>query len=287
MKKAIRALLTGMNTGYRLRYVSLIVYSMQLLLALSVGMQVRAVLDASVGQSLELRKLLSGYDHTVIMDFLKVHGASLTPLLGQLRWLLPVWLVASVFLNGGLLLCAIYPERISRGAYWRFAAEYFNRFFKTALVFLTIAITWTALLFIPLLITLMPMLETFQSEKSAIAISLLVVVLWLIGCSVLFVWSLLTRIRQAEGERTARSIRAGWSDLWHDKSTYALTVLLFLGIQFLLAVIYLFLSGAMGTHTAGGIFIVFLLQQLFVYSRIVLRGVMYGTVRIIQQEKYD
>ena len=282
MKQVTQALIQGMKTGYRLRYVSLIVYSMQLLLALSVGMQIREVLEASVGHSLEIKKLFSGYDHTVIMDFLKVHGASLTPLFGQLRWLLLVWLITSVFLNGGLLLCAVNPERISRADYWHFAAVYFNRFLKTALIFLILALLLTALLFVPLLIALMPMLESFQSETTAIGIALLVVAVWLTGCSVLFVWSLLTRIRQAGGNRTWSAVRAGWRDFQGKKSRYILVVALFLAIQLLLAAIYLLLSGATGTHTGGGIFVVFLLQQLFVYSRIVLRGVMYSTVRMIQ-----
>lgn len=285
MKQVVQALTQGLKTGYQLRYVSLIVYAMQLLLALSVGMQIREVLEASVGHSLEIKKLFLGYDHTVIMDFLKVHGASLSPLFGQLRWLLLVWLMTSVFLNGGLLLCAVHPERISRADYWHFSAVYFNRFLKTALIFLTLALVWTALLFVPLLINLMPMLETFQSEKSAIGIVILVVALWLTGCSVLFVWSLLTRIRQARDYQTWLAVRAGWRDFLEKKGPYLLVAASFLGLQLMLAVIYLLLSGATGTHTAGGIFIVFLMQQLFVYSRIVLRGVMYSTVQIIQNAK--
>jgi len=283
MKQVTQALIRGISIGYRLRYVSLIVYSMQLLLALSVGMQIREVLNASVGHSMEIEKLYAGYDHTVIMDFLKVHGASLTPLFGQLRWLLLVWLVASVFLNGGLLLCAIRPEQASRAAFWQFSAGYFNRFLKAALIFLVLTLIWTALLFVPLLLNLMPMLESFRSEKIALAIAFLVLAVWLTGLAVLFIWSLLTRIRQAEGMRTARAARVAWSDFWRQKSQFILFSLLFLAIQLLLAVTFLLLSGAVGTHSGAGIFVVFLLQQIFVYSRIVLRGVMYGTIRIIQE----
>ncbi len=286
MKQVIQALIQGFKTGYRLRHVSLIVYAMQLLLALSVGMQIREVLDASVGRSLEIKKLFSGYDHTVVMDFLKVHGASLTPLFGQLRWLLLVWLVASVFLNGGLLLCAIHPERTSRGAYWQFAAGYFNRFLQTGLIFLVLLLVWTAMLFIPLLISLMPMLETFRSEKPVIGVALLVVTVWLTGGAVLFVWSVLSRIRQTEGERMMRAMRKGWSDFMRNKGSFLLLAAIFLGLQLLVAAAYLLCSGAAGTHTGTGIFVVFLLQQVFVYSRIVLRGVMYSTVQIIQHAKY-
>ena len=79
------AFLQGFNTGIRQWRIASIVYFLQLYLALTLGMQVYDVLEASIGHSLEINKLLQQYDHTVITDFLKVHGASITPLIGQLR----------------------------------------------------------------------------------------------------------------------------------------------------------------------------------------------------------
>jgi len=81
-------------------------------------------------------------------------------------------------------------------------------------------------------------------------------------------------------------MRKGWSDFMRNKGSFLLLAAIFLGLQLLVAAAYLLCSGAAGTHTGTGIFVVFLLQQVFVYSRIVLRGVMYSTVQIIQHAKY-
>src|SRR5690349_3066954 len=102
-----------------------VVYLLQLCLAVPFGMEVYDVLQASIGHSLEIDRLMHGYDHTVITDFLKVHGASITPLIGQLRWLLLIWLVFSVFTNGGMLFSAAQSDRTSVQAYWQKAAAYF------------------------------------------------------------------------------------------------------------------------------------------------------------------
>jgi len=85
----------------RKRLVSL-VYVVQLALALTIGLQVYQVFEASIGDSLALEGLKSGYAHTVINDLLNIHGPSLSPLLGQVRWLILLYLIISAFLSAGI-----------------------------------------------------------------------------------------------------------------------------------------------------------------------------------------
>ena len=73
------------KTGTSQWRVAAIVYFVQFCLALTLGMEVHNVLGASIGKSLEINKLAAHYDHTVFSDFLKVHGASITPLIGQFQ----------------------------------------------------------------------------------------------------------------------------------------------------------------------------------------------------------
>ena len=93
------AYLQGIKTGLLQWRITASVYLIQLGLSLTLGIQIYEVLQASIGHSLEINKLMHGYDHTVLTDFLKVHGASITPLLGQIRWLLLLWLLFSVFIT--------------------------------------------------------------------------------------------------------------------------------------------------------------------------------------------
>ena len=63
-----RAFLQGWKVGLQTVRVGLVVYLLQFLLALTLGMLVYNDLQGSIGNSLELKKLLFDYDHTVITD---------------------------------------------------------------------------------------------------------------------------------------------------------------------------------------------------------------------------
>ncbi|MBK9337946.1 MAG: hypothetical protein IPM98_15935 [Lewinellaceae bacterium] len=190
------AFLHGFRVGVGQWRIAAIVYVLQLCLALTVGMQVYEVLDASIGNSLEINKLLRQYDHTVVTDFLKVHGASITPLLGQLRWLLLVWLLFSVFLNGGLLYCAASPEQASGRSFWQGGAAYFFPFLKISLFFLPAVLLWTGVLWLPIAVFLERALEYLPSEKHTVWGVLTLAAFWLAGLGLLFVWAVLSRLQR-------------------------------------------------------------------------------------------
>ncbi len=128
--KLREVLIHSFRTGMRQWRIAALVYFFQVCLALTLGMQVHGVLEASIGHSLELDKLLKGYDHTVVTDFLKVHGASITPLIGQLRWLLLIWLIFAVFIDAGLLACSAAPLEASARNFWKGGVAWFFPFLK-------------------------------------------------------------------------------------------------------------------------------------------------------------
>ena len=117
----------GINTGLRHWRTALIGYVFQLLLVFTVGMQIYQVFEASIGNSLGINELMDGFDDTVVSDFIQVHGASLSPLLGQLRYLFLVYLVFSVFINAGLLF-AVSEEKPGWVSFWEGGKKYFLHF---------------------------------------------------------------------------------------------------------------------------------------------------------------
>ncbi|MBK8427921.1 MAG: hypothetical protein IPL27_19000 [Lewinellaceae bacterium] len=180
----------------------------QFCLALTLGMQVHGVLESSIGHSLEINKLLQHYDHTVLTDFLKVHGASITPLIGQLRWLLLVWLLFSVFIHAGLLVCAARPEQTGGRNFWTAGAAYFFPFLKISLFFLLLALVGTVVLFLPIALFLEPSLQYFSSEKYSVWLVLGFLLLYGFGLIKLYVWSVLSRLSHVEtGASTFKSIQ--------------------------------------------------------------------------------
>lgn len=275
--------LQAFKIGIRQWRIAAIVYVVQFCLALTVGMEVYNVLESSIGNSLEMNKLLLHYDHTVLTDFLKVHGASITPLIGQLRWLLLVWLLFSVFIHAGLLVCAAKPEQAGGRNFWTAGAAYFFPFLKISLFFLLLAFIWTVVILLPIVLFLEPSLQYFSSEKYSVWLVLGFLLLYTFGLIKLYVWSVLSRLSYVEtGASTFKSIQNGWLIFWKKKWALLGFVLGFMALQLLLMFIYWQLEAFSGMTSTALIGIFFVVQQAFVFFRIQIRQMMYAGIGLIR-----
>jgi hypothetical protein len=271
--------LKGFKIANKQRRIAAIVYFIQLCLALTLGMQVHNVWESSIGNSLEINKLLKNYDHTVISDFLKVHGGSITPLIGQLRWLLLVWLIFAVFLDAGLLVCVIKSKKASAKLFWRSAAKYFFPFLKISLIFLFLALLWSALVFVPIAIYLQPSFEYFNSEKYSVVLVFLMMMIYFSGLAFLMAWSVVSRLYKIEKNCTIwQSIRQGWEKFWSNKSRFLGLLGCFLLFQLILIGLYWVIEAFVGMSSPALILSMFLLQQVFVFARVQLRQMMYASL---------
>lgn len=275
--------LFGLKTGVRQWRIAAIVYAIQVCLAVVLGMQVYEVLKASIGQSLELKKLLEGYDHTVFTDFLNIHGASITPLIGQLRWLIPVWLLFSAFLNGGLLRCAAEPETASPRSFWQGGAGYFFPFLKIGLFFTVLALVWTLVLWLPVAAMLESALERLPSEIPVVWGVLFLLLVWLTGLGGLFIWSVLSRLHYIRaGQSLAGSLRGGGRRFRGNKTRYWALLVLFAALQLLLTAGYWVLEAQVGMISAPMVLVFFVVQQTFVFARMLARQMMYVALAVDQ-----
>ncbi len=256
--------------------ISSIVYFFQWCLAMTLGMQVYDVLNASIGHSLEIKQLLSHYDHTVLMDFLKVHGASITPLIGQLRWLLLAWLLFSVFMDAGLLYCISKKSALALD-FWLGGASYFFSFLKISLLFLGMMLIWTGLIWGPVLIYLEPSLAYFPSEQYSVWLVILFLVLYILGLAELLIWSVLSRyILMDKGGKIFHCLVSGRRIMGKSKGRFLGVLLAFGGAQIVLIALYWGLDAGIGMTSSAGILILFIIQQAFVFFRIQLRQMMYA-----------
>ncbi len=258
-------------TGLRHWKIVLLVYFLQLLLAIPLAMQVWHVLEASIGNSLEITKLLSGYDHTVISDFLKVHGGSITPLIGQLRWVLLVWAIFSVFINAGVLYTLVKKTPILL-AFWTGGATYFFRFAKIAVVFLLLLSLWSGIVLLPYLANLMVNLETMASEKTVLGYFLAHVLLWLVGFIYLSIASIVAKTAIIkEGLTTWQALKRGLVFTFRHFFQTMGIFLFFNLLQLLAMAIYWWLEGRSGMVTGGLVVVFFVMQQGLVLLRITVR----------------
>lgn len=283
-------MLSLMSTFFRgaLRHwrVAGVVYVIQLGLALTLGMQVYEVLESSIGESLNLDRILDGYDHTVMTDFLKVHGASITPLIGQLRWLLLVWLLFSVFLNGALLYGAANKEIPAIGKFWLGGSRYFISFLTVAIFSLFVIAVWTALVWIPAILHLQWALEYFTTEKVAVWAIITLLFIYLAGLAVWYVLSITVRLEIIRHQMSIRqAVVSGWQLLWRKRLPIFRLLVFYAFIQITLLIIYWLTDAYVGMRSGLGIVFMFMAQQCLAYVRILLRAGLFQGVQSITVAK--
>lgn len=274
-------LLHAFSTAVQQRRIAFLVYFMQLCIALTLGMQVYEVFRASIGHSLEINKLLNHYDHTVLTDFLKVHGASITPLIGQLRWIIPAWLLFSVFIDGGILVTT-KTKTAAVQDFWLGGSQFFFPFLKITLIFLLMALAWTLLILLPLAFFLEPSLEYFDSEIYSIGLFSGLLLFYLLGLLELFTWSVLSRtVQTRSGAGAWKCIREARRIFSRNKRTYMTLIMGFGAFQLLLLAAYWSLDSLIGMTSPLHILVLFILQQGFVFLRIQVRQMIYAGVNYL------
>ena len=240
------------------------------------------MLQASIGHSLEIKKLLPNYDHTVVTDFLKVHGASITPLIGQLRWLLLTWMLFSIFTNAGLLYCSYVPEQTSWRTFWQGGATYFFSFLKISFFFWALTLVWTLVIWMPTLMFLERSFQYFPSEKYTVWLVFLLLIVWLTGLAVLFVWSILSRMQRLRtGGLIWSSIKSAGKIFRQNKARFMGMLGGFALLQLILTSLYFALEALIGMVSPWSLLTVFLIQQAFVFSRIQIRQMMYAGIGLV------
>lgn len=275
----INAFKYGLQMGVKQWRTALIAYFLQLLIVVPLGFQVYQVLEASIGNSLGLNKLMSGFNDTVVTDFFNVHGASLSPLLGQLRWVLLIYLIVSVFINAGLLN-AVVKEKKGWFVFWEGGAGYFFRFLKVALFFLLIAGIWTGVIWVPFMGFFQTSPEVFSSEKISVLMLFAVLFIYFIVLVFLFNWSVIARIKIMTAElKIGQALKEGFVFSVRNYFSIMGLFLLFLFIQLIFMAIYWNIESASGMISPVLVLVFFILQQLLIYSRWVFKIGIYGGVK--------
>lgn len=266
----------GIRNGIKHWRAGLIVYVILLALALTIGIQVYHVLEASIGNSLELDRLVKQYDHTVIRDFFKVHGASVSPLMGQLRWYMLIYFIFSIFINAGLLHAILNDPKSNWKNFWAGGAKYFVPFLKLGIFFLLMFVFWTAIIAIPATMYIGKIFNTTVTEMPMYYVAgvstLLVLMYWVILMS----WSINSKLSFMQEEaKVWPSIKRGFKLTTQNILSSPRLLVLFFIFQLLVVFIHLYIEGVFGMTSSLLIVIFFITQQLLVFFRILWRLMVY------------
>ena len=272
-------LLTAYKRGFSqtlpLQRMVAAIYAIHLLFALAIAIQAASVMQALIGDSLEIDKLLSGYDHTVISDLRHVHGEALGVVTAQIKWVLLLYLLALVGIRGGMiaLLRDTPPGTRSLRSFWAGSYRHYFPFLRLGILMLGLQLLTAVAVFVPFGWIVSKSIGPGFTERGVILSALPVLLLFLALLSFLMTVSQYAhaRLSRPGKPRIGHSMWAAFQMvLRHPGKTWGL-FLFNVGTLLPLSLLYLLLSHAVGMSGSFTIALGFLIQQAFVYARILAK----------------
>ena len=247
-----------------------IVYFFQLLLALTIGLQVYQVIEASMGNSLSLGRMISKFDYTILQDLFNVHGASLSPLIGKLRWYILLYMIFSAFINAGIWNALIKEEgQKDWSLFWNGGARYFGKFIGIGIIITVLFIIWSLFIWGPYAASFFNLMETWLNDSHIIWLGLLLFFIWIHGVSFLFVWGAYSRVSiVTETIGVLNAIAKNFKFALRRIFRLLPALWLFALILFLLYFAVIFLESNIGISSVGLIIGFFFFQQFVIWLKI-------------------
>ncbi len=261
-------------SGLSRRRLVTTIYFIQLILALTIGLQVYQVFEASIGNSMSLEGLKMGDAHMVINDLLNTHGASLSPLLGQVRWLVVVYLIVSAFMHAGIWYSIIKEDNTL--SLWVGGATYFWKSLAIGLVMMILWILFSALIWLPYLGKIQSWMESLLSEAPILWGGIGIAMLWSFGSVFFFIASSFAKVLMIrDGKGVWSSIGQGLKNGF--KKIFKILPILLLFFVVLVGVysIHSLVDDWSVFSTTIGVLFLFFVQQLIVWFKIAMRVSVY------------
>jgi hypothetical protein len=285
----MRAFVTGVRRANSALRLVLLLYAVNLLLAVPIALGFRSTVAVAFGHSTSPESLIRGFDYTVVQDFMDHHGREIESLFRQLVGFAFVSMLLSTFLAGGTLSTLRDQNGgFSAETFFRDCGKYFARFFRLFLIFGILLILLAVVLSAGLGAALTQMIDNADSEVGAFAA--------FIGVGLAFVLPVMLLMMAADYAKIitvtndARSVTGAARDAFRFilKNFFSavglqLTLLVLL---FLLVAAYWGIEGFIGMTSPLSIAVVFLIQQLFMISRMWIRVTFFsGEMMLYEAQK--
>lgn len=261
----IDALQAGGRHALKHWKIAAIIFGLQFICAAIVGAIFQQNLTAQLGNSLAGKVFEEGFNYTVFYDMLREAPDALSGFWSAFSIVIPVFALISVFLHAGAIK-ALLTRNTRLGKFLSHAKSYFLPFAVMAILFFVLFVIVTAVLWGPLLVNALPMVESLESDLFYVWIVIACLILYLFIISFIVNWSINSRINYAViSESVWSSLKAGFS--WTRKKYLPLwlTFMFFVILSIFIMYINVRLDGI------NAIWITFILALILAFFRTISR----------------
>ncbi|QJD77701.1 hypothetical protein [Spirosoma rhododendri] len=276
-----------------------LIYALTLGLALLVALPLYSTLTTEAQGSLAFLNLLSGFDYTVVTDFMKRSGPAVKAVFGAVRWLNLTYLLLTIFLTGGILLRFAQltslqdrplgaGSRFRAGLFWEGCSHYVGRMLRLFGVTLLFVLV-TGIIWIIIGILVGGAVSSEYSEREVFGVSILFFGLFAVTTTLLLCIGDFAKVLlfRADAHGAFRAFgQAGRFVLANPLRTYG-PYLLFILIGTGFFALYFLLENMLPVDGWLMIAVLFVIQQVLIAVRVGLKvgwlGTAYGIAQTLPQ----
>ncbi|WP_375447840.1 hypothetical protein [uncultured Fibrella sp.] len=254
-------------------HLLVLLFLLTLLPALPSALAFFGTLTSEGEGSLAPLQMLPGFNYTVFADFMHDHGRAIWPLIRTGWWTVVLSLLISIWAKGGVLYSL--TNSFSAVTFWQAGTHYFGRNLRLLGLTSLFVLLWLLVLIlvgilVGLLLELVP--GNSFSERGYVAIGAMGLLLFGFALIRILCTSQYASVLMYQQDETAalRAYGRSWRFVGqHARATFGRYLLLIL-IGTVLLAIYLLFESLFQAHNWLLIGLLFVLQQAFVFSRVVL-----------------
>lgn len=268
--KIFTSYFSGLKSASRLKKMTTLIYGVTFLLALIIAIPFHSTLTSEAGNTMALRSMLKHFDYTTYSDFMRVSGKAIRPFITTAIWMGMFYLLFTVFFSGGVLnILNSEVQKFSIKNFLDGCGKFFFRFLRLAIYMIIILLLVTAIVFMPIGMIIASAYKTVQSEASLFYIILIGAIVYAFFFLLILMIGDYAKIILFKND-SKKSLKSAWTStkfvFKHFFGAYSLYILLLIA-PVLFFVVYFLLNNSIGMVSGFTIFIMFLIQQIFIWLR--------------------
>ena len=266
----IQAFSSGLRRATAEPKMVLVLYVVNLLIALPLTMAFRAVLQAGFGSSMAPATLVGSLDFTTWQDFMAAHRDELSAVFRQISWVVIISMIVNTFLAGGIL--AVLKDsggRFTASAFFGGCGVYLGRFLRLFVLFLIVLLVVVLVFGLIVAILTDALTTNASSEVTEFWVRIAMGVIFLIPVMIVMMIADYAKISVVLNEERSM-LKSAWKATKfvavHFFQTFGLELMMFL-VAVLLFAVYLFIDLSVGMSSDMTIVLMVIVQQIFVASK--------------------
>lgn len=266
----VRAFSSGLRRATTEPRMILVLYFVNLLMALPIAMAFRAVLAAGFGNSMAPATLLGSLDFTTWQDFLTAHRDELSAVFRQISWIVMISMLLNAFLAGGILTVLKDSRgKFTASSFFGGCGAYLGRFLRLFVLFVIVLLLASLVLGAIVGFIGQALTDNATSEVTYIWVQVAMAIVFMIPVTLLLMIADYAKVSVVLNDERSM-LKSAWKSTTfvfrHLFTTFSLELLMLL-VPILLFAIYLSIDLTVGMTSDFTIVLMFLIQQLYMATR--------------------